>query len=233
MILGLLGSGEFEPWAEEVDRRLLAEAREGPVLILPTASAPEGDEVFDGWGRRGLEHYGRHGVEAEVLPVRTREDADRPDLATRIGEGAMVFFSGGNPSYLASSLVGTACWAAIEEGLGAGLAYGGCSAGAAALGERAIRPRDPTDTAPGLGLFPGTNLGPHWDTIDRYLPGRREALARVLGGDARLVGIDEHTAMVGDGREWSVVGRGGVHVLDDGTWTRHAGGTSFHLDLIR
>lgn len=43
-VAALLGPGEFEPWAVGVDRWVLARARTGDprVLILPTASAPEG-----------------------------------------------------------------------------------------------------------------------------------------------------------------------------------------------
>jgi cyanophycinase len=231
VIVGLLGSGEFEPWAEEVDRRLLAEAREGPVLVLPTASAPEGEEVFDRWARLGLDHYGRQGIEAELLPVRIREDAEQPTLADRIGEAAMVFFSGGNPSYLASALSGTRVWRAILEGMGAGLAYAGCSAGAAALGVRTTwrHHRDPL--GPGLRLFPGTNFAPHWDAIDRYRPGQRERITAALGGDARLIGIDERTALVGDGSRWLVLGSAAVHVLNGGRWEEHPAGSRFDLDL--
>jgi cyanophycinase len=229
--LGLLGSGEFEPWAEEVDRRLLAAARPGPVLVLPTASAPEGDEVFDRWGRQGVEHYARQAVEAEVLPLRTREDAERSDLAARIGNAAMVFFSGGNPSYLASVLAGTRCWTAILDGLGSGLAYGGCSAGAAALGERTTWRLQLEALGPGLALFPETNIAPHWDAIDRFGPGRRERITASLGTDARLIGIDERTAMVSDGGEWSVIGDGDVHVLENGRWMDHPAGSTFDLDM--
>ena len=35
---------------------------DGRVLILPTASAKEGDEVFDGWGSKGLEHFDSLGI---------------------------------------------------------------------------------------------------------------------------------------------------------------------------
>ena len=232
MILGLLGSGEFEPWAREVDRRLLAKARDGPVLVLPTASAPEGDEVFDRWGQKGLEHYRAQDVDAEVVPLRTREDAQRRDLAERIAAAAMVFFSGGNPKYLASVLDGTACWAAITDGLQGGLAYAGCSAGAAALGERTMWRLLGDSLGPALGFFPSTNVGPHWDAIDRITPGLRERLVTALGADTRLVGIDERTAMVGDGGRWSVIGVGGVHVREDGWWTHHPDGATFDLALL-
>ena len=61
-------------------RRALALAGavgDGSVVILPTASASEGDEVFDRWGTMGLDHYADAGVTAEVLPVKVREDAFR------------------------------------------------------------------------------------------------------------------------------------------------------------
>jgi cyanophycinase len=231
VILGLLGSGEFEPWAREVDRRLLASARDGPVLVLPTASAPEGEEVFDRWARKGLDHYRGQGIEAEVLPLRTRDDAQRPELAERIRGAAMVFFSGGNPKYLASVLEGTSCWTAITDELDRGLAYAGCSAGVAALGERARWRLHGGELRPALGFFPGTNLAPHWDAVVRYAPDLRDRLVEAIGADGRLVGIDERTAMVGDGRRWSVVGAAGIHVLDSGEWSDHPAGSTFELPL--
>jgi cyanophycinase len=232
-VWALLGSAEFLPWAEEVDRWMLERARPGPVLILPTASAPEGDEVFDGWGRMGVEHYARLGVEAEVLPVKRREDAERANLASRLDDAAAVFLSGGNPGSLAAALAGTRFWTSLEANLNRGLAYGGCSAGIAALGERAAWRLHRNSFWPGLGVFPGTNLAPHWDAVDAYIPGLAQALVANLGPPFRLVAVDELTAMVGDGRRWSVLGAGGVHVLEDGGWTDHGAGSSFDLDLAR
>ena len=232
-VWALLGSGEFLPWAEEVGRWMLERARPGPVLILPTASAPEGDEVFDRWGRRGLEHYRRLGVDAEVVPLKTRDDAGRTNLVTILDTAGAVFFSGGNPGYLASTLSGSAFWRSLMANLDRGLAYGGCSAGVAALGERAAWRLHRSTFWPGLAVFPGTNLAPHWDATDAYLPGLSRTLVEHLGPPYRLVAVDEETAMVGDGRHWSVLGAGRAHVLEDGGWDRHGSGESFELDLAR
>ena len=80
-----LGSGEFEPWGTEVEATALADAvGDGSVAILPTASASEGDHTFERWGRMGLDHYRGDGVPATVVPVKTREDADRNDLAASV-----------------------------------------------------------------------------------------------------------------------------------------------------
>ena len=143
-VWALLGSAEFLPWAEEVDLWSLDRARPGPVLLLPTASAPEGEEVFDRWGRMGLEHYARLGVDAEVVQLKTREDAERADLASRLDAAGAVFFSGGTPGSLAATLAGTRFWATLMANLDVGLGYGGCSAGIAALG-RASRVAPPPE----------------------------------------------------------------------------------------
>jgi cyanophycinase-like exopeptidase len=101
----LLGSGEFEAWTHDVESKVLAEATgDGSVLILPTASATEGDAVFDRWAKMGLDHYAEVGVTAEVLPVKVREDALRDGWAARAEQASMIYFSGGKPQHLAKVL---------------------------------------------------------------------------------------------------------------------------------
>ena len=237
LVMGLLGSGEFEPWAEAVDRWLLERARvgDGSVLILPTASAPEGDEVFDGWAEKGLAHYRRLGVEAEVLPLKTRGDAGEERFIAALERASMAFVSGGNPAYLASALNGTPFWEALKRALGRGLAYGGCSAGVAALGERS--PDSSLDKLteefwqPGLGLFPGMYFGPHWDALDGYVPGLRDFFVAAVPPTGRLLAVDEDTAVVGDGARWSVVGSGAAHLLQGGVWRHFGSGEAFVAEL--
>lgn len=235
--IALLGSGEFEPWSEVVDRWAL-EAVDGErgVAILPTASAPEGDDVFERWGRLGLDHYRSLGVRVEVLPLRTRRDADRPELTEQLDACAVVYFSGGNPSYLVRVLRGTRFWAALARRLGNDLAYIGCSAGAAALGALALDShlawtRREYRWREGLRLLPAAVFGPHWDTTERYVPGLKAVMLSVLPAGCCLVGIDERTALLGDGVAWSVVGAGGVAVYAEGRWETHPAGGEFEADL--
>jgi cyanophycinase len=243
--MALLGAGEFDPWSDAVDRWALARAgaapaaggvRDGRVVILPTASAPEGDEIFDGWAAKGLEHYGRLRIPSEVLVLKTREDAQNGELIERLRGASVVYFSGGNPYYLARTLRETAFWRAIVEELDRGSVYVGCSAGVAALTETTYDAsvgdvRSPEVWKPGLGFVRGVLFAPHWNTVDRWFPGATEYIASsVRPGDA-LVAQDEDTAMIGDGTEWSVVGEGGIHVLRGGEWAHHAGGGTFTLAL--
>ncbi len=224
LVIALMGSGEFDPWAAEVDRWLLDRSRtgDGRVLILPTASASEGDEVFEFWASKGLEHYDGMGVVAEVVPLKTREDAARPDFVGKLSEASVVFFSGGNPADLAATLRDTPFWRALLEALDRGLAYAGCSAGVACLGDNApdssVREFSDALWKPGLGMFANVILGPHWDALDSFLPGLTRFIIDSVPPGCRLFAIDEDTAAVGDGADWTVIGSGGAHIMLDGEW---------------
>jgi cyanophycinase-like exopeptidase len=230
----LLGSGEFLPWSAEVDRWVLERASgDGRVLILPTASAKEGDKVFDGWASQGLSHFEAADIPAEIVPLKTREDAARPDLVERLEGASVAYFSGGNPAFLASVISDTPFWVALRGAMDRGLAYVGCSAGVACLGDQAPD-SDASEFGddlwqPGLGVFPGVWFGPHWDALDSYVPGLTGFIVASVPAGRTLLAIDEDTALVGDGDEWSVLGRSAAHIYRDGEWGHHPSGTSFTL----
>ena len=235
----LLGSGEFSEWHDDVDGWLLDRADgDGSVLILPTASAMEGEEVFAGWGRKGLDHYARLGIPAEVLPVRERADAMREDLVARLRGASVVFVSGGNPSYLARVLTGTPLWDTLRARLNDGLAYAGCSAGVACLTELTYD-SDSQDLdriwQQGLSATrPGVLFAPHWDIVESWVPGAQGFIEAATPPGGVLVALDEDTAMLGDGTAWSVRGRQKIHVFRDrgAGWSTYPAGTSFDLALF-
>ena len=236
--IALLGSGEFEPWTEPVDRWLLDRATgDGTVLILPTASAPEGDRVFTMWADMGLAHYGRLGIASEVVPMKTREDADRPEFAGMLERASIVYFSGGNPAYLATVLRESRFWSDLIRRLDQGLAYTGCSAGVACLGESApdsskLDPFRRNVWKPGMRLFPQVQLAPHWDVLEAFRPGLRDFIVASLPKDTRLLAIDERTALVGDGVHWTVLGSGMAHLLERGAWTEAGTGEALEAHLL-
>jgi cyanophycinase-like exopeptidase len=232
----LLGAGEFEPWHDDVDRWLLDRAAgDGSVLISPAAAAPEGDAMFDTWADKGLAHYERLGIPARVLPLKVREDAERADVVGMVDDASVVFFSGGNPWYLATILTGSALWARLRERMLDGLAYAGCSAGVACLTEMTYDSDSQdfeTVFQPGLGYVRNALFAPHWDIVDSWVPGAKVAITAAAPPDGVLIGLDEDTAMVGDGTAWTVHGRQAIHVYRAGSWTDHADGTSFELALV-
>jgi cyanophycinase len=237
--IGLLGSGEFEPWTEEADRMLLSRVGggDGRVLILPTASAPEGDAAFDKWADKGLAHYQGLRITAEVAPLKTRADAEEEHLASYLAEASLVFFSGGNPAYLARTLLGTRFWHALEDAVCRGdVALAGCSAGALFLSPRAFD-SDRDDLSqdcwqPGMNFFPATYVGPHWDALDTYVPGLRDFFIASVPSGGSLLALDESTAVVGDGLIWTVMGRGRAHTFVNGMHQEFAAGERFALPML-
>jgi cyanophycinase len=232
--MALLGAGEFDPWSEVVDRWALDGGGDGRIVILPTAAAPEGDETFDGWAAKGLEHFGELGIPAEALALKTRDDALDAEVAERIRGASAVYFSGGNPYYLARTLQGTTFWRALLEELDRGTTYIGCSAGVAALTETTYDAsvgdlRTGEVWKPGLGFVRSMLFAPHWNTVDRWFPGATGFIAASVRPGDVLVAQDEDTAMMGDGTEWSVVGEAAIHLLREGEWTHHAAGDAFSL----
>jgi cyanophycinase len=232
----LLGSGEFLPWSEPVDRRLVAEADgDGRVLILPTASAPEGKDVFERWGSLGLAHFSRLDIPAEVLDLQTREDADDPRLVARLDGASAVFVSGGNPAYLAATLAESDFLDTMLKQLDRGMAYAGCSAGVACLNEITFD-SDTTNPEeiwkPGLGLVPRTVFAPHWDMVDTWIPGATEFIVASVPEGYSFIGMDEETAMMGRGSSWEVLGKGGIHIQRDGASVTYRDGDIFEFALI-
>jgi cyanophycinase len=237
--IALLGSGEFEPWTDSVDRWLLERGSgDGRVVVLPTASAPEGEDVFEGWASMGQRHYAEAGIPVEVVRLRTRADAADPGVIASLRGASAVFFSGGNPAYLAATLTGTPAWEAVRDEMERGMAYAGCSAGVACLGEAApdssIDPlsADGRLMQPGLGVFPGTFLMPHWDALDGYIPGLRALIRRSVPAGRRLVTIDERTAILGDGTTWTVAGSGGASVILGDDERAFATGSTFTEPML-
>lgn len=225
-VISLFGSGEFLPWSVEVDRHTLSLSRngDGSVVVIPAASAPEGRDVFDEWARKGVDHYGSMGVQARVCGLRDRSDAFDADIIAQLVGASMLYFSGGNPAYLADTLRGSPFWDAVVAALGAGTALSGCSAGACFLGE--VAPNSGSSSldperwaARGLGLIPGIAFGPHWNMLETWIPGVQTFIRENVPDGCRLVTLDEDTAMVGEGAGWRVFGEGEVCVYDGGERT--------------
>src|SRR5262245_60379839 len=123
---------------EGVDRGLLeATGRVRPrVVILPTASWPDGESVFRRWAEMGTEHFRSLGAEVEPVYVRTVDDgADAANLQA-IGEADLVYLSGGKPQHLLAVLEGSPMGAALCAAHRRGAVLAGCSAGAMVLADR-------------------------------------------------------------------------------------------------
>jgi cyanophycinase len=227
-LIALLGSGEYLPVMEQVDRYLLASlnanGRSPCVVCLPTAAGKEGDESVDRWSTMGVEHFKKLGADARALRIIDRESANLEEYASALENADLVYFSGGNPGYLYETMKDTRAWNAAQRAWARGAVYAGCSAGAMILGKRMPSFRL-MKTQQGFGILPAEFIIPHFDAFPAVWKPMVFTLQKGLKDGQRMVGIDEDTALVGTLQgEWKVMGRSAVHVFThDGKTTYRTG----------
>ncbi len=207
--LALVGAGEFLETMDAVDRVLLERAGGARVVVLPTASAPDGPGVPERWARLGVEHFNRLGAETEAIMALDRAACADESLADRVCAANLVYFSGGKPDYLYDALVNTPVWQAVKAVLERGGVVAGCSAGAMIMGShlpkltRRMGVPWAGEWGAGFGLVPAALVVPHYNEFPEVLVslmfGRRPP-------DSFLIGIDADTALIGLNGDWQVMG---------------------------
>lgn len=218
-LIALLGSGEYLSVMDDVDRYLLASSSAGSrtprVVCLPTAAGQEGEGSWGRWNRMGEEHFRALGADVNALPIIDRESADDLQHAELLENADLIYFSGGDPTYLYQTLNGSKAWSAIQQARARGAVYAGCSAGAMILGlqmpdVRVLGFRQ----LPAFGEISAKNVIPHFDQIPAWAPMMVSLLrTRMRPGEFSL-GIDEDTALIGTLEEgWQVMGRQQVHII--------------------
>ena len=218
--LALVGSGEYLPPMANFEKSLLNDGIKNgkrPIYIqIPTAAGKETPDRLEYWKQLGKTQADRLDIDSIFLPIFTREDANNPEYVTLMRDSALMYMSGGDPHYLAETLMGTPLWEAIQENWSTGASLAGCSAGAMVLSSHIpnFRLLKKTPTA-GLNLLPEIRVIPHFNKFFKWIP---ESAAKVLlhvPDNSILIGVDELTAIVRRGGEdhWVVVGEAKVHVL--------------------
>jgi cyanophycinase len=220
-MLALVGSGEYLPAMLPLEAQLfeagIAAGKQPKFVQLATAAGQEGYASLSRWQELGEQQAERIGASAQFVEIFNRDDAQKPELASLISDAALIYLSGGDPAYLAQSLIGTAAFIEIERSWRSGSSLAGCSAGAMALAGQVPNPFKLTASAtPGLGIAPNLKVLPHFDRYFGWIP---TPMAKFLGKanpGILSVGIDENTALVsaGDPNVWSVWGFGSVQLLN-------------------
>ena len=206
-MLAMVGSGEYLPPMESVDRYLLGLLKTEPsVVCLPTAAGTEGSERINYWMELGKAHFSKLGVKVEALPLIDRPSANDPENVEHIRQANFIYLSGGKPDYLYRTFANSLAWEAILEVISKGGVLAGCSAGAMVMGGHI--PGFP-GVKPAFGLVPGVVIMPHFDEIPGVMV---NALRLLVRDNQTLLGIEGNTALVGEQDGYQVVGSGGVVV---------------------
>jgi cyanophycinase len=224
----LEGGAEFSGQMALADMRALdlAGGRDAPISILPTAAAPDHNHLRAGSnGERWFRSLGARQV--SVLPLIDQASANDASIAQALQQSRLIFLLGGFPGYLAQTLADSVSWAALLQAYAKGAVLVGSSAGAMVLCQWYFDPAT-QQVAPGLGLLPNTCVLPHHNTFGKGWAARLTAALP----QAVLLGIDERTGMLDDGRAarlvgWRVYGQGRVTLYHQGTPASFPSGASF------
>jgi cyanophycinase len=213
--LVLFGGGDRPPSAL---RRFVewAGGREARLLVATWASSSPLESY--GWLREDLEQLSPAAI--EMAPLAPLGVAERARLLTSLQAATGVFLGGGDQGRIMDVLRDAELLRAFRERHRAGAAFGGTSAGLAAMspimitgeGDFTVIDAARVETREGLGLLPGVILDQH------FLRRRRQnrLFALVLAHPDQLgVGVDEDAALlVEDGRRAEAVG--GPTMIVDG-----------------
>ena len=218
-LIALLGSGEYLPVMDGVDRHLLdsvdTNGRAPRVVCLPTAAGQEGDTSVNRWSEMGVRHFQRLGAEVQPAFVIDSASADDPQWASMLEAADLIYFSGGNPTYLLETMRGSLAWGAAEKAWARGAVFAGCSAGAMILARKVpnfrlagLKPK------PGFQVIPPLYVLPHFNRMRAMFSALLFTYRLGLKKDEYILGIDEDTALVGKvDQTWTVMGQGRVYVI--------------------
>lgn len=192
----LQGGGPFT-LHDDLDRRLLTDARAERVVVLPTADAFERPEVLVAAAMSWAE---RLGVQVEALMVMSRPEAMDDGAAAVVRASRAVWLVGDNPIHLRSVVKDTPIWEALHDVLRAGGVVVGCGASASALCDPMLDPRGGA-LALGLGLLNGMAVV----TQSENLTHDRQARVRKLT-NVPLVFLPSTSALSKTDAGWESIG---------------------------
>ena len=165
---------------------------------------------------------GRFHALSDCLMVLHRGEAEDAKTAEAVRKARFVYVADGSPLHLRSVLKDSALFDAMLAAYHSGGVLAASGAGATLLCDPMVDPRGGAYTV-GLGVVTGLAVFPYHGSAADHL---RERSIDLLPDGARLVGVDEHTALLRDpAGPWRVVGTGAVTVYQGREAVRYDAGS--------
>ena len=190
--LVLAGSGEYTPTMNIVDSWVLEHKADGPVVLVATSCAQEGQDMMTKWEQMGVAHFKKLGVDAVPLRICDTEDANLQENADVLASAGFVWFSGGSPVYLSQSFEDTLAFWVLEAANRRGVAVAGSSGGLGVMNVHMPLQQGPVPGLPsastwvprpagstGLGLASPIRAMAHFDRAEVRRP---EMIERTVAG---------------------------------------------------
>ena len=218
--IALVGGDEFRAECSAMDNHILSliPYQRPRVLIVPTAAALENPLQA---AINGVNYFSSLGATANQLMIVDREQADKSSLVDSVYDASLVYFTGGNPHHLITTVRGSKLHKAIVKTLKTDSILVGSSAGAMMMGSVLRLPSG--EWIQGLGVAPGIAVLPHHERSD---PAEvlRLLQKEMVPAEICVLGIDTATCCFGQSGNWVVLGQGAVTLYQGGRWKRFGPG---------
>ena len=208
--------GHEDKEGDRVILREIARHLQGKKLVVATVASHQPEGYFDSYvqGFKGL------GVgELVELYVHDRAETHESKLLRLLDDAGGVFFTGGDQLRITSQIGDTEIERRVRQIHQDGGVVAGTSAGASMMSDTMLVAGTSGESyrigdlhmAPGLGLVRDAVIDQHFAERGRFgrILGAVAHNPRVLG-----LGVDEDTALVIEGGQARVIGRGAVYIFD-------------------
>jgi cyanophycinase len=222
----LVGGEEFRAGCEEMDQEIMLASGQNParVVIIPTAAVTGPAKAAND----GVTHFAKLGGDASQLMVLEREHANDKALIESSRQANVIYFTGGSPDHLLTTIKDSEFLNAIVGAVGNGTVLAGSSAGAMVMGSMMRRPRE-GGWIEALGLAPGIAVMPHHEKRDPAETSKE--LQNQVPADLIVLGIDARSGCLGSPGNWKAIGSGKVTVYRGADWQVYQSGQMLPADV--
>ena len=223
---GLVGGEEFRSGCEEMDIAIMKASGQDParVLIIPTAAVTGPAKAAND----GVTHFAKLGGDSSQLMVLDRSQADDLSFVQFGRNPSVVYFTGGSPDHLLTTLADSHLLRNIMDAVAEGAVLAGSSAGAMVMGSLMRRPRG-GGWIEALGIVPGVAVLPHHERSDPKETSQQ--LQTQVPADITVLGIDARSGCLGRPGSWRAVGSGNVTVYRGADWQVYSSGQALPSDI--
>jgi len=223
-MIAITGSGEYLEPIRKYDQFLLSKLNEKPkVVTFPTAAGLESEERLKYWENLATNHFKSLSVDHINFNARNRNDLNSKEVLDAVSNANFIYFSGGNPSHLYSSIKDSLFENEMKSLLNRKGILAGCSAGAMIFANKMIK-------GSGLGYINNSIVIPHYgESFYSWISSTVKLLNR---GKYKLICLEKNTYFCINDENIEIVGENNIHIIYKDSHQTFSNGGILNLNIL-
>ena len=223
-MIAITGSGEYLEPIRKYDQILLNKLNEKPkVVTFPTAAGLESKDRLEYWENLATNHFKSLSVDHINFNARNRDDLNTKEVLDAVSNANFIYFSGGNPSHLYSSIKNSLFEKEMKALLNRNGILAGCSAGAMIFANKMIK-------GSGLGYINNSIVIPHYgESFYSWISSTVKLLNR---GKYKLICLEKNTYFCINDENIEIVGENNIHIIYKDSHQTFSNGEILNLNIL-